>query len=313
MSSPAMPAARSERQAVEPGQVRRRYLELLKSALGDRLYPRAEDAEVTLAELSRAEGLSAQVRQLLSLPAIPQEQRSLLERLSTTDNETMARFLRDNTPRAHTLVSRAALDNVEDCVATALAQGVTGDLMECGVWQGGVTILMRALLEAYADPDRQVWVADSFQGLPRPDPSVDVLDAALHTFLHAVGGLAVSLEAVQENFRRYDLLDERVRFLPGWFADTLPGAPIERLAVLRLDGDWYESTRTALECLYPRVSPGGFVIIDDYAELFGAQRAVDEYRKSHAIASPLIQVNDQVHYWRKPYPTATIISESRRA
>ncbi len=253
------------------------------------------------------------MRQLLSLPAIPQEQRSLLERLSTTDNETMARFLRDNTPRAHTLVSRAALDNVEDCVATALAQGVTGDLMECGVWQGGVTILMRALLEAYADPDRQVWVADSFQGLPRPDPSVDVLDAALHTFLHAVGGLAVSLEAVQENFRRYDLLDERVRFLPGWFADTLPGAPIERLAVLRLDGDWYESTRTALECLYPRVSPGGFVIIDDYAELFGAQRAVDEYRKSHAIASPLIQVNDQVHYWRKPYPTATIISESRRA
>ncbi len=308
-----MPAARSERPAVEPGRVRRRYLELLKSALGDRLYPRAEDAEVTLAELSRAEGLSEQVKKLLSLPAIPPEQRSLLERLSTTDNETMARFLRDNAPRAHTLVSRAALDNVEDCVATALAQGVAGDLMECGVWQGGVTILMRALLEAYADPDRQVWVADSFQGLPRPDPSVDVLDAALHTFLQAVGGLAVSLETVQENFRRYDLLDERVRFLPGWFADTLPGAPVQKLAVLRLDGDWYESTRTALECLYPRVSPGGFVIIDDYAELFGAQRAVDEYRQNHGILSPLIQVNDQVHYWRKPYPTATIISESRRA
>lgn len=292
--------------------MRRRYLDLLKSVLGDRLYPRAEDAELTSAELSRAQGLSERVRELLSLAKIPPEQRRLLERLATTDNETMARFLRDNTPRAHTLVSRTALDNVQECVAAALAERVEGDLMECGVWQGGVTILMRALLEAYADPDRQVWVADSFQGLPRPDPSVDVLDAALHTFLQAVGGLAVSLQTVQENFRRYDLLDERVRFLPGWFADTLPGAPIERLAVLRLDGDWYESTRTALECLYPRVSPGGFVIIDDYAELFGAQRAVDEYRRNHKILSPLIQVDDQVHYWRKPYP-ARIISESRRA
>ena len=86
---------------------------------------------------------------------------------------------------------------------------------------------MRAILEAYGDTERQVWVADSFQGLPRPDPERWPVEAGDEHW--RMGQLAVSLEEVQANFARYGLLDERVRFLPGWFKDTLPAAPIERL------------------------------------------------------------------------------------
>jgi O-methyltransferase len=99
-----------------------------------------------------------------------------------------------------------------------------------------------------------VWCADSFEGLPPPDPGKYPLDAKL-TF-NQFKELAVSLEEVQTNFRRYNLLDEQVRFIKGWFRDTLPGAPVERLAVLRMDGDLYESTMDALTALYPKVSRG---------------------------------------------------------
>ena len=95
------------------------------------------------------------------------------------------------------------------------------------------------------------------------------------------------------------LLDAQVCFLPGWFRDTLPKAPIERLALMRLDGDWYESTRDALENLYPKLSPGGFAIIDDYGIPIGCRRAVDEYRQRHAIQEPLTWVNGATVYWRR--------------
>ena len=120
------------------------------------------------------------------------------------------------------------------------------------------------------DRDASVWAADSFEGLPPPDvapPRGRGID--LHE--HAV--LAVSLEEVKANIARYGLLDDRVQFLPGWFEDTLPTAPVERLAILRLDGDLYESTRQALDALYPRLSPGGFVVVDDYGAIDACRQA----------------------------------------
>ena len=135
-----------------------------------------------------------------------------------------------------------------------LTDGVPGDLIETGVWRGGATILMRAILKARGVTDRVVWVADSFAGLPAPNAARYPLDAGIN--LHRFPQLAVTLERVQDNFRRYGLLDDQVRFLKGWFRDTLPAAPIERLAVLRLDGDLYESTIQALESLYDKLSAG---------------------------------------------------------
>ena len=115
--------------------------------------------------------------------------------------------------------------------------------------------------------------------------------------LHLERDLAVSLEQVQANFARYELLDDQVKFLKGWFRDTLPDSPVEALAVMRLDGDLYESTMDALVHLYPKLSPGGFVIVDDYG-LTTCRAAVDDYRERHEIKEPLVEIDWTGAYWR---------------
>jgi O-methyltransferase len=155
---------------------------------------------------------------------------------------------------------------------------------------------MRAILKAYGITDRRVWAADSFQGLPYPDSERYPQDAGdLHS---GYDFLAVSREEVQENFRRYELLDDQVRFLKGWFRDTLPTAPVERIAVLRLDGDMYESTWEALTSLYPKLSVGGYVIIDDYNAVRGCRQAVDDYRRRQGIVDEITAIDWAGVFWR---------------
>ena len=110
---------------------------------------------------------------------------------------------------------------------------------------------------------------------------------------------------MQDNFRRYGLLDEQVRFLQGWFRDTLPVAPIERLAVLRLDGDLYESTIQALESLYDKLSAGGYVIVDDYGNVAACRQAVHDFRAQRGINDPIQPIDwgeftGGAHSWIKP-------------
>lgn len=199
--------------------------------------------------------------------------------------------------RAHTMVGMKRLANVQFCVEDVLARGVPGDLMETGVWRGGVVILMRAILKAYGISDRHVWVADSFQGLPPPDVANYPPDAGSN--LHEFAELVVSLEEVQENFRRYGLLDQQVRFLKGWFRDTLPAAPIDRLAVLRLDGDLYESTMDALKNLYPKLQVGGYLIVDDFSDVPPCRQAVLDYRAQHGLTEPIVPVDWTGVFWQK--------------
>jgi hypothetical protein len=110
---------------------------------------------------------------------------------------------------------------------------------------------------------------------------------------NAYAKMAATFEEVQRNFEAYDLLSERVRFLKGWFKDTLRPAPIDRLSVMRLGGDYYASTMEALTTLYDRLSPGGFVIIDEYGEdlCSDCRQAVDDFRHARAIADPLTMVD----------------------
>jgi hypothetical protein len=103
---------------------------------------------------------------------------------------------------------------------------------------------------------------------------------------------------VKGNFAKFDLLDERVQFVKGWFCDTLPLAPIEQIAVLRMDGDLYASTRDVLINLYDKVSPGGYVIIDDYGSWSGCRQAVDEFRAERGISDPLVPIDTDSMYWR---------------
>ena len=172
----------------------------------------------------------------------------------------------------HTMIGTRRLDNLQFCVETVLREGIEGDLIETGVWRGGACIFMRAVLAAHGVVDRKVYVADSFAGLPKPD--VDRFPVDKGDALHRAAFLAVSQAEVEDNFRKYGLLDDQAVFLKGWFKDTLPGAAIHKLAVLRLDGDMYGSTMDVLTSLYPRLSPGGFCIIDDY-NWPGCRQAVD--------------------------------------
>src|ERR1700761_2021201 len=198
---------------------------------------------------------------------------------------------------AETMIGMQRLTSLQECVETVLADDIPGDLIECGVWRGGACILMRAVLAAYGDETRTVWLADSFQGVPRSDPANYKADKGIRADF-AAGILGVSEAEVKANFERYGLLDDRVRFLPGWFKDTLNDAPIDRIAVLRLDGDLYESTIQALDALYPRLSPGGFCIIDDYA-LPGCRQAVADYRSRHGITSEIVTIDQCGVLWRK--------------
>jgi O-methyltransferase len=196
-----------------------------------------------------------------------------------------------------TMIGLRRLDNLQECIESVIAEGVPGDVVETGVWRGGAMILARAVLEALGDGERIVWCADSFEGLPRPDPGTYAADEGdvHHLYRH----LAVPLEEVRANFERYGLLDDRVRFLRGWFRDTLPSAPIETLAVLRLDGDMYESTIVALDALYPKLSPGGFVIVDDYGAVPACRQAVEDFRAQHDVDEPLQPIDWTGMYWRR--------------
>ncbi|MFF4403291.1 TylF/MycF family methyltransferase [Streptomyces sp. NPDC001262] len=204
---------------------------------------------------------------------------------------------RDWPSLAHTMVGLRRLDNLQRCVQGVLDDGVPGDLIETGVWRGGASIFMRSVLKARLVTDRTVWVADSFRGMPEVGPAGHPADRSLK--LHEANDvLAVPLETVRDNFRRYDLLDDQVAFLPGWFKDTLPTAPIERLAVIRLDGDLYESTTDALVHLYPKLSPGGFVIVDDYV-IPACREAVHNYREEHGIREPIEDIDGTGAFWRR--------------
>jgi hypothetical protein len=206
---------------------------------------------------------------------------------------------------AHTMVGMKRLDNVHQCLDRVLADGVVGDFIETGVWRGGVCIFMRAFLLAHGCTSRKVWVADSFQGIPTSTGESHPFDRkmALHQHNDVLG---VTLEAVRENFQRYGL--------PGWFKDTLPVAQIDRLAVLRLDGDLYESTMNTLDNLYSKLSVGGFVIIDDYI-IPSCREAVHDFRAKFHIEDTIHPIDGIGVYWRRASDRATgrAVEEDTRA
>ncbi|MFA5999174.1 MAG: TylF/MycF family methyltransferase [Candidatus Babeliales bacterium] len=199
---------------------------------------------------------------------------------------------------AHTMIGLHRLDNLQFCVEDVLQNNIPGDLIETGVWRGGASIFMRAILKAYDNTEKRVFVADSFEGLPVPNVELYPVDAVI-ACLADCKELAVSLPQVQINFSRYGLLDEQVVFLKGWFCDTLPTAPVEKLAVMRLDGDYYGSTMEALVNLYPKLSIGGYVIIDDY-QIWCCAQAVHDFRDKMGITDELIPTADkQGAYWKR--------------
>lgn len=204
--------------------------------------------------------------------------------------------LRNMTDFAYTMIGQNRMNNIEDCLDIIRNENIPGDLMETGVCRGGAVIFMAGYLKTYNMEDRNIWAADSFEGLPKPSCNEDIG----HDFSkNRYPVLAVPLAKVKQTFVRYGLLGENIIFLRGWFRDTLPQAPVDKLALLRLDGDLYESTKDALENMYDKVVNGGFIIIDDYNVFEPCKRAVNKFRKKRGLTDALIPIDPSSVYWRK--------------
>lgn len=265
------------------------YLELMKRVLTGLVRPQLYARSVLPADID-----------------ISPEYQSLKPRLEEADLEVVKRVpaqLEDRVggvewiPDGDTMVGLYRLDNVQKCIHDVIKDGVPGDFIETGVWRGGTCIFARACYKAYGDTERRIWLADSFKGLPPPD--ANKYPADIDDEHHKWKQLAIPRSEVEGNFEKYGLLDDRVKFLEGWFKDTLPTAPIEKIAVLRLDGDMYESTMDAITALYPKLSPGGYAIIDDYLWHKPCAQAIEDYRKANGITEPIIEIDRAGVYWRR--------------
>jgi O-methyltransferase len=261
-------------------ELRDRYLDLLTGALTHTLYTPI-DARPLPEEVQRA------IREELERTGARLELRSALEERAEG---------RDRPIYAQTMIGLKRVQNLRECAETVLADGVPGDFVEAGAWRGGASVLLRGVLAAHGDRHRRVFVADSFEGLPPPDPERYPHDEG--DLNHMADDLAVSLDEVKGNFERYGLLDEQVRFAKGWFKDTLPSFADREWALIRLDGDLYESTMDGLRNLYPRLQPGGFLIVDDYG-FDNCRAAVEDYRREHKISEPIERIDWVGAFWRR--------------
>jgi hypothetical protein len=277
-----------------PPALRRRYLDLLKPALVNLLY--AEDAVRLDTALSGSLDSDGLARQRMLRDVRYERPDAYAEVVATKREGGLDGFW--GARLSHTMIGLDGLANLERCAHRVFADGVPGDFLEAGVCHGGASIFMRALQVAYDEGGRATWLADSFAGVPPPEHPVD-REHDLDLTEERVPWMAASLDAVRDNFATYDLLSDNVRFLPGLFADTLPDAPVERLAILRIDGDLYESTRDALVALYDRVSDGGYVIVDDYGCLEPCRIAVDEFLAERGLEVEIDQVDWTRVCWRK--------------
>ena len=284
-----------------------KYIELLKASLLNELYAENE-ARILHTFISRLSGAPVNFNDYFDIAASKPELMLALRDAKLDGNTiTLLQKMPDGTKRqahelrnlielSHTMIGRKRLDNLQQCMETVIGENIAGDFIETGVWRGGACIFMRGVLAAYGVTDRIVWAADSFEGVPPPTWQQD---AGFDISRELLPVLAVPMETVQQLFQRYGLLDDRVKFLKGWFKDSLPGAPIGKLAILRLDGDLYESTMTALVPLFDKVAHGGFVIVDDYGSCPPCKRAIDDFRAERGITDDLQVIDRQSVYWRK--------------
>lgn len=267
------------------------YLELLKSVLTGSIFPENTDRPLERSINGTPKSLVKNlILDLAAKQGIKLVKRQKLDAAAYEEGRGWPSL-------AYTMVGRKRLNNVQLAIETVIAESIPGDIVECGVWRGGCAILMRAILKDLNIEDRTVWSADSFEGLPKPNavryPADEGFDISQSEYM------SVSLDIVRGNFERFGVLDGHTKFLKGWFKDTLPTAPIEHIAVLRADGDLYESTMDILSSLYDKVSDGGFIIIDDYYSWEPCKQAVTDFRLSKGITSEIIDVDWTCVYWRK--------------
>jgi cephalosporin hydroxylase len=267
----------------------RRYLDVFKAALLNEHYLENEVRITTLVRGMRR-GRMPEARVLRDPARHDQETYRQLVRerkgAAGPDDAAASSFL------PYTAMGRTRLDHLEQCLDVVRDDNVRGDLVECGTGHGGGAIFLRGYLDAHEIEDRVVWVADRFRSTPEPDRAPRLPP-------HGVGGFQADLNLVRDGFERFGLLDDRVRFLEGSFDATLPDAPLEELALLRIGRGIGGEVRAVLDNLYDRIAPGGFVVLEDHADA-GCRKEVEAFRADRGITTPLSQVDWSTVAWRKP-------------
>ncbi|HVI07959.1 MAG TPA: TylF/MycF/NovP-related O-methyltransferase [Candidatus Binatia bacterium] len=196
--------------------------------------------------------------------------------------------------RRHTMCSNARLRGLHRAIRYVVSREIPGDVVECGCARGGSAALMGLTLQRL-HARRKLWLFDTFEGLPAPtahDPDFEVADLFTGT---CIG----TLEEVRDMFRRLGIANN-VEFVKGLFQQTLPAAPIARIAVLHIDGDWYDSVKACLDTLYDKVVPGGVIQLDDFGYWQGARKAVEEFFLERSIQAPLKRLDYSGRSFIKP-------------
>lgn len=264
-----------------------RYLELLKRALVNWIYP---EHELQVSYLQSDHVASDKLTRSRYLRDISQIEAEKFAELLEKKKHGFVTVL------SHTLIGLRRLNHLEYCAREIFARGIPGDFFEAGVCQGGASIFLRALQVVFGEEQRKTWAADSFEGLP---PATLPQDAGLDFTESNYPWLAFSQERVEEHFRRYDLWSDQVRLVKGWFNETLPELDCGPLALLRLDADLYQSTMDILVNLYDKVVPGGFVVVDDYGAFEACRLAIDDFRRERNVQAPLKWIDWSGVYWCK--------------
>lgn len=196
-----------------------------------------------------------------------------------------------------TLVCHERLYNLYDLCNEMEKKGIPGSFVECGVWKGGASAVMAHIADRWKS-DRQIWLFDSFEGLPKPKE----IDGQEAKKIFEENKLIASVEDIEDLFfKKFNFDKNNIHIIKGWFNESLPKhkEKIGQISILRLDGDWYESTKTCLKNLFDNVVKSGYVIIDDYGCWPGCKKAVDEFLFERDIKADLIRIDRSGYYFKK--------------
>jgi O-methyltransferase len=197
----------------------------------------------------------------------------------------------------YTLAGAERVHNLYALAERIENENIPGDVIECGVCNGGTAAVL-ARFASQSKLGRTIWLLDSFQGMP--ETTIEDVDGPGGDVATAHIGKELGSEArVRDVLKLVGAKMDRVRIVPGWFQDTFPRVSAQRVALLNIDADWYESVKLCLTTFFDRVVPGGFVSIDDYGHWPGCKKAVDEFLVDRGLVIQLHRVDYTAHWFQK--------------